>query len=296
MENSLFRKSSLERIASPERLNEYIKITHPGVWSVLFACLALMIAVGFWAIYGNIPDTVRAKGIIFPQHGVTSVIPPAGGRINNMRVKAGDFVQIGQIIAVIPQEELIRRINELKNSPDPDEGQIAALRSEYERLSLIVAPVSGIVVSARAANETVSSSEVVATIVKLEKYADDKQIVCYVPVSTARKLREGMEVQVSPDFAPREEYGFMYGHITSIGSYPVSQSDVLAAVGSMQYAQELLPPENSVEVRVTLTIDPGSQNKIKWSSKKGESLALSIGTYCNLQIVTRNYKPYELIF
>ena len=66
MENSLFRKSSLERIASPERLNEYIKITHPGVWSVLFACLALMIAVGFWAIYGNIPDTVRAKGLFSP--------------------------------------------------------------------------------------------------------------------------------------------------------------------------------------------------------------------------------------
>ena len=296
METGLFRKSSLERIASPERLNEYIKITHPGVWSVLLACLALMIAVGFWAVNGSIPDTVRTKGIIFPQHGVTAVIPPAGGRINNMRVQVGDYVQAGQIIAVIPQEELIGRINELKSSSAPDETQIAALTSEYERLSLIIAPVSGIVVSARAANETVSSSEVIATIVKQEKYADDKQIVCYVPVTTARKLREGMEVQVSPDFAPREEYGFMYGYITAIGSYPVSQSDVLTAVGSMQYAQELLPPENSVEVRVTLTIDPDSQNKIKWSSKKGESLALSIGTYCNLLIVTRNYKPYELVF
>lgn len=52
-----------------------------------------------------------------------------------MRVRIGDFVQAGQIIAVVPQEELIRRINELKSSPDPDEVQIAALQSEYERLS-----------------------------------------------------------------------------------------------------------------------------------------------------------------
>lgn len=213
-----------------------------------------------------------------------------------MRVRAGDFVQAGQIIAVIPQEELIRQINELKNSPDPDEAQIEALRGEYERLSLIVAPVSGIVVSARTANETISPNEPVATIVKIEKYADDKQVIGYVPVSTARKLREGMEVQVSPDFAPREEYGFMYGYITSIGTYPVSEKDVLTAVGSMQYAQELMPPENSVEVRVTLTIDPDSQNKIKWSSKKGERIDLSIGTYCNMLIVTRKYRPLELIF
>ncbi|HPU02232.1 MAG TPA: biotin/lipoyl-binding protein [Bacillota bacterium] len=296
MESGLFRKSTLERVATPERLNEYIKITHPGVWIILLACLALLSAVGFWAFYGSIPDTVRAKGIIFPQHGVTAVVPPTGGRITNMRVRVGDFVQAGQIIAVIPQENLVRQINELKSSPRPDEAQIEALQREYERLSLIVAPVSGIVVSARAANETISPSEAVASIVKIEKYADDKQVIGYVPVSTARKLREGMEVQVSPDFAPREEYGFMYGYISSIGTYPVSEKEVLTAVGSAQYAKELLPAENSVEVRVTLTVDPDSQNKIKWSSKKGERIELSIGTICNMLIVARKYRPIELIF
>lgn len=35
MDSGLFRKTALERISSAERLNEYIKITHPGVWSVL---------------------------------------------------------------------------------------------------------------------------------------------------------------------------------------------------------------------------------------------------------------------
>jgi hypothetical protein len=32
MQSELFRKSALERVSSPERLNEYIKITHIGVW------------------------------------------------------------------------------------------------------------------------------------------------------------------------------------------------------------------------------------------------------------------------
>lgn len=296
METNLFRKSSLERISSPERLNEYIKITNPGVWSVLLGCLALLIAVGFWGFYGSIPDSVKAAGVMFPQNGVASVIPTAGGRISDMRVKVGDFVEAGQILAVIPQDDILKQITELKSNAQPDEKQIATLTNEYENRSIIVSPVSGIVLSAKSANETVSSTEAVASIVKQEKYADDKQIICYIPTLTAKKLKEGMEVQVSPDFAPREEYGYMVGHITSIGTYPVSEVDVLSAVGSQQYAEGLLPPGNSVEVRVTLTVDPGSQDKIKWSNKKGESIPLSIGTNCNMLIVVKNYKPYELVF
>ncbi|MDD3363799.1 MAG: biotin/lipoyl-binding protein, partial [Syntrophomonas sp.] len=176
MESSLFRKSSLERISSPERLNEYIKITNPGIWSILLACITLLIAVGFWGFYGNIPDSVRADGVIFPQGGVTAVIPSNGGRISDMRVKVGDFVEAGQIIAVIPQDNIISQLNELRGTVNPDEKQISALRSEYESRSLIVSPVSGIVLSAKSVNETVSSTEAIAGIVKQEKYADDKQI------------------------------------------------------------------------------------------------------------------------
>ena len=296
METSLFRKSSMERISSPERLNEYIKITNPGIWSVLSGCLALLIAVGFWGFYGSIPDSVRASGVIFPQNGVTAVIPTAGGRISDMRVRVGDFVEAGQIIAIIPQEVIIRQVMELRNNDQPDEKRITALINEYERDSLLVSPVSGIVLSTKSVNETVSSTEAVARIVGQEKYANDKQIICYIPTSTAKKLKAGMEVQVSPDFASREEYGYMLGHITNIGTYPVSETDVLSAVGSQQYAEGLLPHGSSVEVRVTLTVDPGSQDKIKWSNKKGESIQLTIGTSCNMQIVVKNYKPYELVF
>jgi len=296
MEPGIFRKSSLERISSPERLNEYIKITNPGIWSILLACLALLIAVGFWGVYGNIPDSVRADGVIFPQNGTASVIPSTGGRISDMRVKVGDYVEAGQIIAVIPQENIIKQLNELKLNTQPDQKLISALTSEYESRSLIVSPVSGIVLSAKSVNETVSSTESIAGIVKQEKYADDKQIICYIPTSTAKKLKEGMEVQVSPNFAPREEYGYMLGHITNIGTYPVSVDDVLSAVGSIQYAKGLMPEESSVEVRVTLTVNPESQDKIKWSSKKGEGTPLAIGTGCNMLIVVKNYRPYELVF
>ena len=296
MESNLFRKSSLERVSSPERLNDYIKITHPGIFGVLFGCLAILIAVSLWGVYGNIPDSVNTVGVIFPQNGVTTVIPTISGRISDMRVKVGDYVEAGQIIAIVPQEELLKQIQELKSSEQPDQKLIADMISTYESCSVIVAPVSGIVLSAKAANETVSNMEAVASIVEQEKYANDKQVICYIEASAAKKLKEGMEVQVSPNFAPREEYGYMYGYITSIGSYPVSETDVLTAVGNQQYAQGLSIQGNCVEVRVTLTVDSASANKIKWSNKKGEKVTLSIGTNCNMQIIIKKYRPYELLF
>ncbi len=296
MESNLFRKSSLERVSSPERLNDYIKITHPGIFGVLFGCLAILIAVSLWGVYGNIPDSVNTVGVIFPQNGVTTVIPTISGRISDMRVRVGDYVEAGQIIAIVPQEELLKQIQGLKSSEQPDQKLITEMISTYESYSVIVAPVSGIVLSAKAANETVSNMEAVASIVEQEKYANDKQVICYIEASAAKKLKEGMEVQVSPNFAPREEYGYMYGYITSIGSYPVSETDVLTAVGNQQYAQGLSIQGNCVEVRVTLTVDSASANKIKWSNKKGEKVTLSIGTNCNMQIIIKKYRPYELLF
>ena len=295
MNTGLFRKSALERVSSPEQLNEYIKVTNPGVWGVLLACLVLLAAVGFWAVYGSIPDTIHAFGIIFPEHGVAQVVPAAGGRITNMRVRVGDYVRVGQILAVIPQEDLIRRINDARNQPEPDEELIAGLMAEYERKSLVLSPVSGVVLSARRTDETVTETEVIATIVKMEEYADQHQAITYVPIAVAQRLKEGMEVQVSPEFAPREKFGFIYGHITGIGTYPVSEEDILAVVGSMQYAQRLLPNENSVEVRVTLAVDPASPNGVRWSSDKGKNLTLPLGTYCRLQIVVQNYRPIQLM-
>ncbi len=53
-EKSIFRKKSLERVTSPEQLNDYIKVTTPSVWMILFATLILIIGTLFWGIFGKI--------------------------------------------------------------------------------------------------------------------------------------------------------------------------------------------------------------------------------------------------
>ena len=53
-EKSIFRKKSIDRVSSPEQLNDYIKVTTPSVWLILFATLILIAGTLFWAIFGKI--------------------------------------------------------------------------------------------------------------------------------------------------------------------------------------------------------------------------------------------------
>ena len=42
MQNQLFRKKSLERVSSPEQLNNYMRVTSPAVWMLLGVVIALL--------------------------------------------------------------------------------------------------------------------------------------------------------------------------------------------------------------------------------------------------------------
>ena len=37
MSDQIFRKKSLDRISSPEQLNDYIRVANPGIWMILAA-------------------------------------------------------------------------------------------------------------------------------------------------------------------------------------------------------------------------------------------------------------------
>ena len=54
----LFREKSLEAVESPEALNDYLRVTTPGVWLVLCAVIALLVGGVFWSIFGRINTSV----------------------------------------------------------------------------------------------------------------------------------------------------------------------------------------------------------------------------------------------
>lgn len=76
MENNLFRKSSVERISSPEQLQDYMRVTSPGIWMVLAAVAALLIGLIVCSATGKLETTLPVQAIM--DDGVVSVQIPAG--------------------------------------------------------------------------------------------------------------------------------------------------------------------------------------------------------------------------
>ena len=51
---SVFREKSMERVSSPEQLNDYIRVTTPSVWLVLLALVILLAGILAWSIFGRV--------------------------------------------------------------------------------------------------------------------------------------------------------------------------------------------------------------------------------------------------
>ncbi len=54
MDESIFRKKSVERITSPESLGDYLKVTSPTVWLILASIILLLVGMLIWSSVASI--------------------------------------------------------------------------------------------------------------------------------------------------------------------------------------------------------------------------------------------------
>ena len=53
----------MEKITSPENLNDYIRVASPGVWMTLCAVILILIGVCCWGVFGRLDTTVRTAAV-----------------------------------------------------------------------------------------------------------------------------------------------------------------------------------------------------------------------------------------
>ena len=58
MNETVFRKKSLDKMKSPENLDDYIQVSNPGVWLLLACVIVLLIGACIWGAFGQIDSTV----------------------------------------------------------------------------------------------------------------------------------------------------------------------------------------------------------------------------------------------
>ena len=60
MSEVIFRKKSLDKVKSPENLDDYIRVSNPGVWLLLFSVIVLLIGACIWGVFGHVDSTVAS--------------------------------------------------------------------------------------------------------------------------------------------------------------------------------------------------------------------------------------------
>lgn len=107
----LFRKVALERLSSPEQLDQLLTVTSPRGWLALMGLTTLLVAAVVWGIFGSVPTKVRGACILMSEQGISTVRSPSTGRLISLYgVEEGDVITKGQAIARVDQPQLEQQI------------------------------------------------------------------------------------------------------------------------------------------------------------------------------------------
>lgn len=264
MEGKLFRKVALDRLSSPEQLDEMMKITNPKGWLALGALGALITAILAWGIFGNVPLLVVGEGIL-TRGGALTLVQATGSGTINILIDEGALVQKGQTLAVIGENKVT----------SPISGRV-----------LQIIPTQG---------DEVSANSPLMNLESTDNTVNPLQAVIYVAPTEGSRIEPGMTVQISPITVRREEYGYMIGVVKSVSEAPASTSRIARMVGDEEFARSVSANGFPTEVQVELLNDE-TVSGYKWSSSKGPDFKLQSGTFASATIVIGDRRPISLVF
>ena len=108
----IFRKVALERLSSPEQLDQLMRITTPAGWLTLLALGTLLACAVVWGFWGSIPTRLEGNGILMKSGGIYSISSQDAGRVKSLLCGPGDEVRAGEIVALIGQLNTLDQIAE----------------------------------------------------------------------------------------------------------------------------------------------------------------------------------------
>ncbi|MBD2679334.1 MULTISPECIES: NHLP bacteriocin system secretion protein [Nostoc] len=138
---TIFRKESLERLSSPERLDQLMQVVSPRSWLPLAALGSIVGVAVIWSIYGRIPITVEGRGVLIYPSNVVPLQSKSAGQLMALNIKVGDAIKKGQVLATIDQAELRKQLQQQRTkltefqSQDQAVGSLQGQRFQQEQRS-----------------------------------------------------------------------------------------------------------------------------------------------------------------
>lgn len=268
--SEVFRKAALDRLSSPEELDQLMQVTTPKGWLALAAVGSLLVMAIIWSVFGSIPTKVAGQCVVLTDGGVNNVVALSEGQVRSISVEVGSIVRKGQVVARISQNTAAAR----SRVTSPYDGRVLEIRTE--------------------AGSYVTEG---SPIISLEAVAGDTagaEVIVYVPAAEGKRVRPGMEAQISPSTVKKEEFGFMVGNVSSVSEFPATQQGMMQSLGSEKLVERFSAIDAPLEVQAQLTRNPDSASGYTWSSG-GPTIQIDSGTLCSAQIVVKRERPISLV-
>ena len=112
--SDLYRKSSLEKLSSPEQLDRMIEITSPMFWIGATGGGILLIVALLWSILARLPINVQSNGIFISKDGIQAVYSENSGIVREVLVSRGETVSENTVIARFDTKSVQSKIEKLE--------------------------------------------------------------------------------------------------------------------------------------------------------------------------------------
>ena len=110
----IFRKEAVERLSSPERLDQLMTVVRPRDWLVLVTFALLAALAVCWSIWGRLPVTVTGRGVLIHPREIVDIQAPASGRIANLTMRVGDRVKPGDLLGTLDQSDIQQALQQAR--------------------------------------------------------------------------------------------------------------------------------------------------------------------------------------
>ena len=199
-----------------------------------------------------------------------------------------------QIAGVTPQIRSVeQRIRQRQQTVDAAKLELTQTTNTIATVSKIEATFEGRVVELKKnTGDRVTPGTVLAV---LEPPSAMLEPIVFVSSSTGKRIKPGMEAQISPSTVKREEYGFMKGTVQSVGDYPVTPDAAMSIIANQTLVQELIGSTAKIEMRAALKPSTDAASGYEWSSSSGPPFRVDTGTRVTVSVVVDRKRPISLI-
>lgn len=246
-----------------------IEATRIIVWRVrplMVIFMLFIIALGLWALVGNIATTTEGLGLLAQNPNTSGarivIASPIDGEVVDLLVARGDVVTVGQVVAKIAFKDDAGSIIEVTSLYAGTVTRVAVRREDEIRANAMLYALE---------NQSLIQADTPAPL----------EAVIYLSYGDVLPVQIGMEALVIPQGVEPSRYGLLRGRVRAVAQFPATDA----------FARAVAPQEPVVAVYITLDTD--SDGRYLWTIHHDTPFDLRSGMRLLGRVVIRNERPLD---